>query len=92
MRTDDALSASESTNNILRDELGKYFELKTNLLGRPKACLGSSSSEVFTSDTLKSCDFRLSQCTQSVVKIIEDRLSGKGWNLPKNYETLFTSS
>ena len=38
--TDDALTVSENPEKLLRDELGRYFELKEESIGPPKIYLG----------------------------------------------------
>jgi len=38
--TDDALCVSESPERVLREEIGKYFELKEESIGPPKIYLG----------------------------------------------------
>lgn len=38
--TDDALVISENAESILRNEIGKYFELKEESIGPPKLYLG----------------------------------------------------
>ena len=38
--TDDALVISENAERILRDELGRYFELKEESIGVPSIYLG----------------------------------------------------
>ena len=38
--TDDALSIGENAEKVLRQELGKYFELKPESIGKPKIYLG----------------------------------------------------
>jgi len=38
--TDDALVISENGERVLREEIGKYFELKQESIGPPKIYLG----------------------------------------------------
>ena len=44
--TDDALVIDESPEDILRNQLGKYFELKEESIGPPKIYLGGKVSKV----------------------------------------------
>ena len=44
--TDDALVISENAESILRNELGRYFELKEESIGPPKLYLGGHLRKV----------------------------------------------
>ena len=44
--TDDALVVSENAEAILRNDLGRYFELKENSIGPPKIYLGGQVRKV----------------------------------------------
>ena len=41
---DDALAIGERAEHLLRNELGKYFELKKSSVGPPKLYLGGKST------------------------------------------------
>ena len=49
LHTYDALLASENSKSILRDELGKHFDLKQESIGRPKFYFGSPVRKVMIS-------------------------------------------
>ena len=44
--TDDALSVSENPEKLLRDELGRYFELKEDIIGPLRIYLGGHVQKV----------------------------------------------
>ena len=44
--TDNALVVSERGEHVLRQELGKYFELKEESIGSPKIYLGGHMRQV----------------------------------------------
>ena len=50
--TDNALVVSENAESILRDELGKNFELKQESIGPPKFYFGGSIRKVMISSDL----------------------------------------
>jgi hypothetical protein len=43
---DDCLVVSEKAESILRDEIGKYWNLKESSIGKPKIYLGGKCREV----------------------------------------------
>ena len=50
--TDNELVASENAKFILRDELGKHFELKQESIGHPKFYFGGSVRKATSSSGL----------------------------------------
>ena len=84
---DDALVVSENAESILRDELGKYFELKQESIGPPKLYLGGSVRKVTLDNGVEAWDFSLSQYVKAAVKNVEDRLKKLGMKLPSRAET-----
>ena len=51
--TDDALAIAENAEDILRNEIGKYFELKQESIGPPKIYLGGHMRQVQLDNGLK---------------------------------------
>ena len=46
MYVDDALCISENAEEVLRNEIGKYFKLKEESIGPPKLYLGGHMRQV----------------------------------------------
>ena len=44
--TDNALVISDNTEQVLRKDIVRYFELKEKSIGPPKICLGGSTRQV----------------------------------------------
>ena len=85
--TDDALVVSENAESILRDELGKYFELKQESIGPPKLYLGGSVRKVTLDNGVDAWAFSSSQYVKAAVQNVEDRLKKLGLKLPGKAET-----
>ena len=69
---DDALVVSHRGEFILRNELGKYFELKEDLIGPPSQYLGGKASHVTLDNGNKAWTFSSSQ---EAVKNVEKHLA-----------------
>ena len=65
--TDNASVALEHSESILRDELGKCFELKQESIGLPKFCLGGSSRKVTPRKGVDAWAFSSSQHVKAAV-------------------------
>ena len=78
---------SENSESILRDELGKYFELKQESIGPPKFYLGGSVRKVTLDNGVEAWAFSSSQYVKAAVKNVEDRLEKLGQKLPGKAET-----
>ena len=87
LHTDDALVVSENAESILRDELGKYFELKQESIGPPNFYLGRSVRKVTVDNGVEAWAFSSSQYVNAPVKNVEDRLERLGMNLHGKVET-----
>ena len=85
--TDDALVVSENAESILRNEIGKYFELKEQSIGHPKIYLGGSVRKVELEGGVEAWAFSSSQYVRAAVKNVEDRLRQMGQKLPSRAET-----
>ena len=93
--TDDALVISENAESILRNEIGRYFELKEESIGPPKLYLGGHLRKVQLENGVWAWAFSSSQYVQAAVKNVEDYLSkdeNKGWKLPRSADTPMSTS
>lgn len=93
--TDDTLVISENAEAILRNELGRYFELKEESIGTPSLYLGGHLSLVELENGVKAWAFSSSQYVKAAVKNVEDYISkpeNKGWKLPKKADTPMSTS
>ena len=68
---DDILAIVEETETFLREELGKMFTMKENLIGSPEQCLGDKVSLVTLENGIKFWSYNSSQCVQTAVKNLE---------------------
>ena len=71
---DNAIVISENVENILKEEIGKYFELKEESIGCPSVYLGGHVHQVKLENGVDVWSFRLSQYVQTVVKNVEEWL------------------
>ena len=69
---DDALVVSKNAESILRNELGRYFHLKEELIGLPMVYLGSRVHKVQLENGVWAWSFSSSQYMQSAVKNVEE--------------------
>jgi hypothetical protein len=93
--TDDALIISENAEQVLRNELGRYFTLKEESIGPPKLYLGGSVRKVHLDNGVECWAFSSSQFVQTAVKNVEEYLSKRddvNWNLPSKAETPLRTS
>ena len=72
--TDDTLAISENAKQILRGEIGKYFELKEELIGPPKIYLGGHVQNVKLDNAMSVWSFSSSQYVRTAVKNEEEYL------------------
>ena len=79
---DDALCISENAERVLRDEVGKYFELKEKSIGPPKIYLGGHMRKVTMENGAQAWAFGSSQYVQAAVKNVEDHLASVTISLP----------
>ena len=88
--TDDCLVLSENPEQLLRQELGRYFTLKEESIGPPKIYLGGSVRKVQLDNGVECWTFSSSQYVQAAIKNVEDYLSKRDddkWRLPAKAET-----
>ena len=89
--TDDALVISEFGEKILRNEIGKYFELKEESIGPPEIYLGGQLRKVELDNGVKAWAFGSSQYVQAAVTNVETHLMESGVKLPPRAEWPLTS-
>ena len=92
---DDALVISDNAEAILKNEIGKYFELKKESVGPPTIYLGGRLSKVQLENGVNAWAFSSSQYAQAAVKNVEEYLAkeeNKHWKLPSKAETPMTTS
>ena len=68
---DDASVVSENAESILRNELGRYFELKEESIGLPDHYLGGKVRKVQLENGVNAWAFSSSQYVQTAVKNVE---------------------
>ena len=87
---DDALVMSENAEEILRKEIGKYFELKEESIGHPSLYLGGRVRHVKLDNVVDAWSFSSSQYLQTAVKNVEEWLSKRDdgrWKFRSKAET-----
>jgi hypothetical protein len=72
--TDDCLVVSENAESILKQEIGKYFELEPESIGPPSLYLGGQLCEVVLESVEKAWAFGSSQYFQVATKNVEEYL------------------
>ena len=94
--TDDALIVSDNAEQVLRNELGRYFMLKEESIGPPKIYLGGHVRKVQLDNGVKCWAFSSSQyILQAAVKNVEEYLFKRdyvNWKLPTKAETPLQTS
>ena len=87
----DALVVSENAESSLRNELGRYFELKEESIGPPDHYLGGKVRKV----QLENGTFSSSQYVETAVKNVEaylDSQDSKHWKMPSKDDTPLTTT
>ena len=91
--TDDALCVSETPENTLRNDLGRFFELKEGSVGPPKIYLGGGVRKVTLDNDVSCWAFSSSQYVQQAVKNVETYLEKQErWKMPATAETPMVTS
>ena len=85
--TDAVLCISENGEHVLRNEIGKYFELKESSIGEPEFYLGGRLCKVTLENGVKAWAFGSSKYIQAVVSNVEKYLEKKGMKLPNKANT-----
>ena len=92
---DDALVVSENAESILRNELGRYFELKEESIGPPDHYLGGKVRKNQLENGVNAWAFSSSQYVQTAVKNVEAYLmseDSKCWKMPNKADTPLTTT
>ena len=90
---DDMLCISHQAEHTIRNDLGKYFELKDSSIGPPKIYLGGHCRKVMLETGIEAWGFRSSQYVRAAVKGVEKYLSNQTkWKLPSRAKTPITTS
>ena len=87
---DDTLVVSENAERILRDEIGRYFELKEESIGPPDIYLGGKVRKVTLDNGQEAWSFSSSQYVRTAVRNVEEYLNEHGngqWRLTRKAET-----
>ena len=85
--TDDALVVSEHGEQVLHQEIGKYFKLKEELIGPPQLYLGGQMRKVELTTGVHAWSFNSSQYVQAAVKNVEQHLEERNLKLVTRAET-----
>ena len=92
---DDARVVSENTESILRNELGRYFELKEESIGPPNHYLEGKVRKVQLENGVYAWAFSSSQYVQTAVKNVEAYLmteDSKCWKMANIADTHLTTT
>ena len=93
--TNDTIVISKNAESVLRNELGKYFELKEESIGPPKLYLGGHVSKIEFDNGVKCWSLRSSQYIQTAVKNVEThmaKVNDARWQLPAKADTPLKAS
>ena len=92
---DDTLVVSENAESILRNEIGRYFELKEASIGPPKMYLGAGVRKVKLDNGMEAWAASSSQYVQVAVRNAEEYIEKsqhKRWRIPNKVETPLRST
>ena len=90
--TDDCLVVSHRGVHVLRNEIGKYFEMKQESIGPPDIYLGGKLREVELENGAKAWAFGSSQYVNSAVSNVEAFLKTCDLSLPAKANTPITNN
>ena len=88
---DDTLCISCNGEDVLRNEIGKYWLIKEGSIGPPTIYVGNKVSKVTLENGVSAWSFSSSQYVQSAVEKVEKYLSKKGISLPRKVQTPLAS-
>ena len=89
--TDDILCISENGEDVIRNEIGGYFDFKKKSIGPPDIYLGGKLRKVQLENGLYAWAFGSSQYIQEVIANLEKQLSLSNNSLPRNVMTPISS-
>ena len=91
--TDDILCISANPERTIRNDIGKYFELKEESIGPPDLYLGGRLREVLLANGAKAWAFGSKQYVEAAVQNVESYLEKQSrYKLPKKAETPMQTS
>ena len=79
---DDVLCISLRPEEIIRNEIGKYFHLKEESIGKPNIYLGNKVRMVTMENGVHAWSFSSSQYVKAAVRNVKDRLKLQNLSLP----------
>ena len=85
--TDDALVVNENGKKVLRDGIGKYFELKELSIGPPKYYIGGHTRNVELTNGVHDWAFSSSRYVTEAVNNVKCQLAKNGFKLPRKAQT-----
>ena len=89
--TDDVLVISERAEDVLRKELGQFWELKEESIGDPKIYLGGQLRQTTLENGAKCWAFGSAQYVKAAVKNVEEHLAKRGQVLPCKAKTALSN-
>ena len=92
---DNAIVVSYNAESILRNEIGRYFELKEASIGPPKMYLGAGIRKVKLDNRVDAWAASSSQYVQAAVRNVEEYIAkshDKSWKIPNKVETPMRST
>ena len=92
MYTDDVLAIGSNAERLIRDGIGRYFELKEESIGPPDIYLGGKMREVTLENGVKAWAFGSSQYVHAAVKNVEAHLERSNEKLPNKTDTPIQTS
>jgi hypothetical protein len=92
LHTDGALAIGVNAKNILREEIGRYFELKEASIGPLKLYFGGRTREVELDNGFHAWLMGASQYVESPVKNVELQLCKSNQKLPSKADTPIQTS
>lgn len=89
---DDCLVVSDNGENILRNEIGRYFTLKESSIGPPNIYLGGQMRQVTLENGYKAWAFGSSKYVRAAVDNVQKYLETIGRRLPERAKTPISTS
>ena len=92
---DNALGVSDNAESILRNEIGRYFELKEASIGPPKMYFGAGINKVKLDNGMVAWAASSSQYVQAAVRNVEEYIEKshhKRWRIANKVETPMRST
>ena len=88
---DDVLCISHRAEEIVRNEIGKYFVVKNGSIGPPSLYLGNKVSKVTLDNGVDAWSLSSSQYVQAAVQNVETHLKASGESLPIRAKSPFST-